>query len=545
MSGSHVIVCGDNALAFLVSETLIDQFGSDVTAILPSTAANRGPDIARLSRVEVIEAREVSTDALRAGRVEQAEAVALVDQDDVANIHAALRVHELNPDTRLVIRFFNMNLGNRIRTLFPGCAVLSDSATAAPSFVAAALGEVAPSYVRLPGGTLYVARKAEVSPSRLVCGLSDGSGADGARLLPLDETDHETGIVLAITEDPAQARPLTAIREGSPLARLWLRLRVPFNRKLALTALALLGVLAIGTAVFAVLSGYSWPDAIYLTVLDTAGAAQPDLALSPVAKATQAMITIAGIALIPVVTAAAVDAVVGVRLATALGRPRPTAGHVVVVGLGNVGSKVVAQLHDLGVPVVCVESDEHARGVALARRFGLPIVFGDASREDTLRAAYVGTSRALVAVTSNDVTNLEAGLHGRTIKDDLRVVLRLFDNDLAQRVQSSFGITISCSVSFLAAPAFAAAMVRREVLGTIPVGRSVLLIAEVPVRAGSALVGLPAAAIDSTEARLIAIHRAGSDVDLQVAPDYALTTGDELIILATRSSLGAVLARSV
>ena len=88
-------------------------------------------------------------------------------------------------------------------------------------------------------------------------------------------------------------------------------------------------------------------------------------------------------------------------------------------------------------------------------------------------------------------------------------------------------------------------MVRREVLGTIPVGRSVLLIAEVPVREGSALVGLPASAIDSSQARLIAIQRAGSDVDLQVPPDYTLTSTDELIILATRSGLGAVLARSV
>ena len=435
MSGSHVVVCGDNALAYLITETLITQFGYDVTVIRRSPAANPAPtlDIATLPRVEVIEARELTSDALRAARVEQSEAVALVDQDDVGNIHAALRVHELNRDARLVIRFFNMSLGRRIRTLFPGCAVLSDSATAAPSFVAAALGELAPSYVRLAGGTLYVARRTEVSASRLICGLADGSGTDGARLVPAKETD----IVLAVAEDPGHTPEVSPAPEGSLLARLWRRIRVPLNRKLGVTALALLAVLALGTALFALLSGYPWPDAIYLTLLDAAGAAQPDLALSPAAKATQAMITIAGIALIPVLTAAVVDAVVGARLATALGRPRPIAGHVVVVGLGNVGSRVVAQLHDLGVPVVCVESDEHARGVALARRFGLPIVFGDASREDTLRAAYVGTSRALVAVTSNDVTNLEAGLHGRMIKDDLRVVLRLLDNDLAQRVQSS------------------------------------------------------------------------------------------------------------
>jgi Trk K+ transport system NAD-binding subunit len=34
--------------------------------------------------------------------------------------------------------------------------------------------------------------------------------------------------------------------------------------------------------------------------------------------------------------------------------PRPTSDHVIVVGLGNVGSAVTGQLHDLGFDVVCV-----------------------------------------------------------------------------------------------------------------------------------------------------------------------------------------------
>ena len=302
-------------------------------------------------------------------------------------------------------------------------------------------------------------------------------------------------MVLALAEGAVADPSANRRRDSQSLHTLWARVVDVFNTKLAAASVGLVALLILGTALFALLSGYSWPDAIYLTLLDAAGAAQPDTQLSSAAKITQTMITITGIAIIPVVTAAVVDAVVSARIASALGRPRPIAGHVVVAGLGNVGSRVVAQLHDLGIPVVCVESNEHARGVPLARRFGLPIVFGDVSREDTLRAAYVGTSRALVAVTSNDVTNLEAALHGRAIKEDLRVVLRLFDDDLAQRVQNNFGITISRSVSFLAAPAFAAAMVQRQVLGTIPVGRTVLLIAEVPVRSGSPLDGLTARAV--------------------------------------------------
>jgi Trk K+ transport system NAD-binding subunit len=330
------------------------------------------------------------------------------------------------------------------------------------------------------------------------------------------------------------------------LRSLWWRITSSFNRRLAIAA-GLFVLLALGTVLSASVGGMAWADALYLILLDAAGAAQPDTGLSAVNKITQTMVTIVGISIIPVVTATVVDAVVSARLDTALGRLRPIAGHVVVVGLGHVGARVVSQLHDLGVPVVCVDSDMRARGVPLARQIGAPIVFGDASREDTLRAAYLGTCRALVAVTNNDVTNLEAALQARAMNQDLRVVLRLFDSDLAERVERNFGITISRSVPSLAAPAFAAAMLRREVLGTISVGRRVLLIAEVPIQSGSPLEGLTSDAVNAPhEAQVIAIHcHSTESLELPAPRDHILTSGDSLIILATRAGLGRVLIRSV
>src|SRR6476646_7305052 len=129
----HLVVCGDDALAYQLVEELVTRIGDEVTVILPSVQRNHGPRIAALPKVRVIEAPDLSEAAFQAARVEQASALALVSQDDVGNIHAALRAQELNSELRLVIRFFNMSLGRRIRTLFPGCTVLSDAATAAPS----------------------------------------------------------------------------------------------------------------------------------------------------------------------------------------------------------------------------------------------------------------------------------------------------------------------------------------------------------------------------------------------------------------------------
>ncbi|HEU0127721.1 MAG TPA: NAD-binding protein, partial [Pseudonocardiaceae bacterium] len=440
---------------------------------------------------------------------------------------------------------FNRSLGHRIQTLFPRCEVLSDVDTAVPSFVAGALGELAPSYVPLAGRTLYVARHSDVSADRVVCALADTTGPGQPELLPTNPASAD--LVLAVAEGEAGFGGSAVRRRRRDLLRtLGWRIAASFNRKLALATLALFALLGLGTVLFASVGGFSMADALYFTVLDAAGAAQPEPERSAVYKFIQTMVTIVGTSLIPVVTATVVDAVVSSRLAAAQGRPRPVAGHVVLAGLGTVGTRVLGQLHDLGVPVVGVERDENARGVSLARRIGVPIVVGDAGREDVLRAAYLGTSRALIAVTNNDVTNLEAGLHGRVMREDLRVVLRLFDSDLAERVQRNFGITISRSVSYLAAPAFAAAMLGRQVLGTIPVGRRVLLVAEVPVHTGSALDGQASHTVDALrQSRLIALHRhATGTLELPPPRGHVLVPGDRLIVLATRAGLARVLNRS-
>jgi voltage-gated potassium channel Kch len=64
-------------------------------------------------------------------------------------------------------------------------------------------------------------------------------------------------------------------------------------------------------------------------------------------------------------------------------------------------------------------------GIPLARQLGLPVVIGDAFREDTLRQASLDTCLALVSVTSSDIVNLETALNARALREDLRILLYL------------------------------------------------------------------------------------------------------------------------
>ena len=284
---------------------------------------------------------------------------------------------------------------------------------------------------------------------------------------------------------------------------------------------------------------YAVGDALYLTLMDLTGSALTRTQDSEAEKVAQVLLTVDGMAFIPVITAI----VVGARLTGSVRRaPRPPGGHVIVVGLGNVGSAVTGQLHDLGFDVVCVDNKPNAPGIPLARQLGLPVVIGDAFREETLRAAHLDTCLALVSVTSLDIVNLETAPTARALRDDLRIVLRLTDDDLAERLEKTTGNTISRSVPYLAAPAFATAMLEHQVLRTIAVGRHVLLIADIRVAPG-----LAGRLIRDTEedgqARVLALQSGGAAaLDWSPPRGYLLADGDRLIVLASRSGLGRFLS---
>ncbi|GAB7041682.1 MULTISPECIES: NAD-binding protein [Catenuloplanes] len=572
----HYVVCGRDQLALrLINELLAARPDVRVTALVPEISAL--PELLTMRRVRTLIAGRLDEAAFENVGLSDAAALALVHPDDVTNIHAALCAREAAPGIRLVLRVFNGKLAARAREVLDDSAVLSDASMAAPAFVAAALGEPDPTHFRLAGRTMFVARRGDVPPATVVAGLAatsaggerdaaDGAGTDAAaggerdvavggepEILPEDQSRAE--IVLAeATGRPAgtevAARRLRRRRRRRrPVAVLLRAGRALVDRKLGVGVLTVLGIILISGGLQAREYARAEPigiwRAVYQTVLTTVTGAEPNHAENGVLQITDLVLTLAGLALIPLITAAVVGAVVNARLALAAGRLAiPHSDHVVVVGLGTVGMRVMAQLHDLGVDVVAVDKDPHARGMSLAQRLGVPVITGDAAREETLLAAQTGSAQALVVVSTDDVTNLQAALNARGIKPDLRVVLRLYDGDFARRIQRAFQIAISRSVSYLAAPAFAEAMMDREVKATIPVARHVLLVAEVAVAPGGALVGTT---LDAAErpggARVIGLATTGSArVDWAPPRDHRVAAGDRLVVVARRQGLRDLIA---
>lgn len=309
--------------------------------------------------------------------------------------------------------------------------------------------------------------------------------------------------------------------------------------------------------------------AAYLTLLDIFAIDDPAIDQPVGRQILQLLSGLTGLLLLPVLIAAVLEGLGTFRNASALPRPsRGLSGHVVLLGMGKIGARVLVRLRELDIPVVCVESDPEARGIALARRLRVPTVIGDVTQEGILESARIHRADALLALTSSDTTNLEAALYARSVKPDLRVVMRLYDDDFATAVYRTLraahpqAMTRSRSVSHLAAPAFAGAMMGRQILGAIPVERKVLLFAAVDVAGHPQLEGRTVEeafregawrvlALDTSSPAdrvpdLGAARRRGGGAPgdlVWLPPGYVLRPEDRIVLAATRRGLAELLGR--
>jgi Trk K+ transport system NAD-binding subunit len=535
------VVWGSDTLAYRLADELVNRHNGTVTVIMPSRQHGYGALIAALGGVEIIEAEQVEGDALLLADLATAEALALLERDDVSNMDAALRAHEINPRLRLIVRMFNTGLGEGLAQL-SYCTVLSDYAMAAPAFVAAALGE-STSNLQLRDDSLRVALRQEVPQGDIMCGLAIADGRDDPELLPANQEAADVVLARVRRDDRTRGSRANRLTNHYPIravvSRVWRRLRLILG--------AFAGVLLVSTVILTwAHRDLSWWQAAYLSMLDAFGGVNADLGASTLEQATQTVLSFLSIALIPLLTATVVDAVVKSRLELRDGTlARRASGHVVVVGIGGVGSHVVKLLYDQGVDVVAVDRSANAPGVQVARELGIPVIIGDSGRRETLLAASLPTCRTLLAITSDDATNLETALIGRAINKDVPVVLRLFDDGFADRIQRAFNITVSRSVSYLAAPSFAARMLG-QVLDTVSIGRHVLLAADLVVGANSTLENKTVSNLRRPHHSLLVelTNPNGQRLAPTSAAGRRLQRGDKLLVIATRKGLATLITET-
>ncbi|MEU9388123.1 NAD(P)-binding protein, partial [Streptomyces sp. NPDC048279] len=375
----------------------------------------------------------------------------------------------------------------------------------------------------------------------------ESAGEQGPRLLPDDaevRAAGERGVM--VLEQVSSSASAAAAQDRRRIGFLPL-LASLFSRRLRWSLAGVVGCVVALAVALSVVTGIDPVRAFYYTLLDLFAIDDPAIGQSLGRQILQLLSGLMGLLLLPVLLAAVLEALGTFRTASTLRKPpRGLSGHVVLLGLGKIGTRVLTRLRELHVPVVCVESDPEARGLAVARRLRVPVVLGDVTQEGVLEAAKIHRAQALLAVTSADTTNLEAVLYARAVRPDLKAVLRLYDDDFATAVYRTLraahprAVTRSRSVSYLAAPSFAGAMLGRQILGAIPVERKVLLVAAVDVGGHPQLEGRTVeGAFRAGAWRVLALEgRPGV-----VAQDHVLESGDRVVVAVTRRGLAELSGR--
>jgi Trk K+ transport system NAD-binding subunit len=203
--------------------------------------------------------------------------------------------------------------------------------------------------------------------------------------------------------------------------------------------------------------------------------------------------------------------------------------HVVVVGAGRIGYRVVSQLLALGKEVVVVESVETASFVSVLRDLNVPVLIEDVKTPQALqRTTNIEKASAIVCATNDDLANLNLALDARRANPSIRVVLRLFDDDLVARVRDNFQAE-ALSSSALAAPALALAALDPRITHSFQVASHLMVVSQFV--AGRALTGLTVSEVrDRFGGLTLSLLAPGGAEHLHPQGPTKIATGDTLTV---------------
>ncbi len=218
--------------------------------------------------------------------------------------------------------------------------------------------------------------------------------------------------------------------------------------------------------------------------------------------------------------------------------------HVMICGLGRVSLRVLIQLIEAGYEVVVVERDWGSEFVERALNLKTPVVLGDARDPETLRQAGLARARAVFTGVDDDLLNIEIALTVRAARPDIRVILRVFNEDLDRNLERSFGPNTAFSASALAAPTFAAAAVSRSIDYVLPLDDTLLGITQLAVQPDSQLSGFVRAIEEAHQIRVLQ-HQDAAGRPQRRELLRQLSSGDRITAIGSLEALEALRLKNV
>ncbi len=477
LTGRTFVITGLSHLTVRVAAALVAR-DATVSVIGHPDADREAHEVASLLDESVrliVPTRDHDQTLIDAGLL-GADGLLAVADADIENLRWAADAHELAPDVPLVLRTFQPELGEHLSESLNIRRAFSVAGLAAPAFVAASFSERVIETLRLADDEIPLC----------VLDVRDGSPLLGA---DLDEIRTATSCGIVAVQragsawEPADAagRPLEQgdrVLAGGRRADV-LRLAVrndpglgsdvvrPSPRRRSRHRGSSTSLLPVSAALFAALFlvtalvnhavfDLDASDSVATAVAAAFGNGTPATDSKWVQVFNLAAM-IGAFVLLWILLSHITALVLAERLDQRMvRRARRVKDHVVVVGLGRVGYRVVQLLAELDVPTVVIEHDVSSRFTEAARERTV-VLTGDGQLPENLERAGITRARCVIACTTDDLANLAVCLAAKRANPAIRTVTRAFDDQLAFRLSKAFRVDVALSSTATAAAAFVGA----------------------------------------------------------------------------------------
>ena len=314
--------------------------------------------------------------------------VYLLDDRDEYNLQLIIALISLNFDIKVTASLFNENLTPHLQAIHKNLTIINPSKIAAPVFVAAF-------YKTVKRHSRYIPKKIEKELAEI----------KGDILIHKLTTAFIALIILAVT-------------------------------------------------FFHFVEQLSWVDSLYFVIVTVATVGYGDINLmnSPAhSKLFVIVLILTSMLFIWMIFSLTIDKLLRRRIQLSLGRKKYNIkNHIIVCGLGRLGYFIVEELLERKEKVIVIEKNEDSLYINYFRSLGADVYIGDAKLPKVLNDVNISQAKALFSVINNDSHNLEIGLNARSFQPNMRLILRIFDEMMAQKIREHLDIHLTLSASAIA-----------------------------------------------------------------------------------------------
>jgi len=309
------------------------------------------------------------------------------------------------------------------------------------------------------------------------------------------------------------------------------------------------GIIVAGTIGYMLIEGWSFGEAIYMTVITISTVGYGEVhPLSATGRIFTIILIAGGVSGALFVLSAFVEYLLEGRFRTTLGRRQMKTkiaklkDHFILCGYGRVGEEIARTFSEESAPFVIIDS--RPDNINMALEHGHLCLLGDATSDSMLLEAGIERARGLIAAVGSDIDNTYITLSARGLRPDLFIEARASNKEAETKLKRA-GANRVILPSSIGARRMANIALRPAVVDFFDTvisrrGRE-LQMENIVVGGNSPLVGQTIEAVrHRSKAPILAISKKGGKLLANPPGEEIIEAEDHLIVMGTREQLTAL-----